>query len=48
MREYARVQPTLQSSVQHFDIVIVFDYKVQFCGALFKRILSWKECISKS
>ena len=37
----------LPSSVQLFDIAFVIK-KFSFCGALFKRILVWKQGISKS
>ena len=36
----------LRSSVQLFDIAFVIK-KSSFCGALFKRILAWKQGISK-
>ena len=36
----------LPSSVQLFDIAFVIK-KFSFCGALFKRILAWKQDISK-
>ena len=36
----------LQSSVQLFDIAFAIK-KFSFCGALFKRILAWKQDISK-
>ena len=36
----------LQSSVQRFDIAFAIK-KFSFCGALFKRILAWKQDISK-
>ena len=36
----------LQSSVQRFHITFAIK-KFSFCGALFKRILAWKQDISK-
>ena len=45
MRERARALQ-LQSSVQRFDIAFAIK-KFSFCGALFKRILAWKQGISK-
>ena len=36
----------LQSSVQLFDIAFAIK-KFSFCGALFTRILAWKQDISK-